>query len=144
MTSLQCRINLVAKVAYATGPALSRAPCSLYALGGVSFLSLVEDLFSSFFFSVLVDIFPGAKRFCFYQRGGGRTPSPEGTSRVGLCGRGGGANSGGGGRRCKHWPPGAGDPRYATVHKYLWSVQVHMVGGTDQGVAQLQQDFPPD
>ena len=21
----------------------------------------------------------------------------------------------GGGRRCKHWPPGAGDPRYATV-----------------------------
>ena len=21
---------------------------------------------------------------------------------------------GGGGRRCKHWPPGAGDPRYAT------------------------------
>ena len=22
---------------------------------------------------------------------------------------------GGGGRRCKHWPPGAGDPRYATA-----------------------------
>ena len=21
----------------------------------------------------------------------------------------------GGGRRCKHWPPGAGDPRYATA-----------------------------
>ena len=43
--------------------------------------------------------------------GGGRTPSPK----VGLCGRG-GANSGGGGggRRSKHWPPGAGDPRYAT------------------------------
>ena len=29
--------------------------------------------------------------------GGGRTPSPKGASRVGLCGRGGGANSGGGG-----------------------------------------------
>ena len=29
--------------------------------------------------------------------GGGRTPSPEGASRVGLCGRGGGANSWGGG-----------------------------------------------
>ena len=27
--------------------------------------------------------------------GGGRTPSPEGASRVGLCSRGGGANSGG-------------------------------------------------
>ena len=27
---------------------------------------------------------------------------------------GGKANYGGGGRRCKHWPPGAGDPRYAT------------------------------
>ena len=27
---------------------------------------------------------------------GGRTPSPKGASRVGLCGRGGGANSGGG------------------------------------------------
>ena len=37
--------------------------------------------------------------------GGGRT-------RVGLCGGGGG---GGGGRRSKHWPPGAGDPRYATA-----------------------------
>ena len=53
----------------------------------------------------------------FTKRGGGRgppsPPSPEGASRVGLCGRG-GANSGGG-RRCKHWPPGAGDPRYATV-----------------------------
>ena len=33
--------------------------------------------------------------------GGGR---PEGASRVGLCGGGGG----------KHWPPGAGDPRYTT------------------------------
>ena len=41
--------------------------------------------------------------------GGGRTPNPK----IGLCGRG-GANSGGGGRRSKHWPPGAGDPRYAT------------------------------
>ena len=46
--------------------------------------------------------------------GGGRTPSPKGASRVGLCGRG-GYNSGGGGRRCKHWPPGSGDPRYATA-----------------------------
>ena len=45
--------------------------------------------------------------------GGGRTPSPKGASRVGLCGRG-GALIRGGGRRCKHWPPGAIDPRYAT------------------------------
>ena len=29
---------------------------------------------------------------------------------------GGNANSGGGGRQCKHWPPGAGDPRHATGH----------------------------
>ena len=49
----------------------------------------------------------------FTKRGGGRTPSPEGASHVGLCGRG-GANSGGGRPRCKHWPPGAGDPRYTT------------------------------
>ena len=25
----------------------------------------------------------------------------------------------GGGRRCKHWPPGAGDPRHATDLVYL-------------------------
>ena len=30
------------------------------------------------------------------------------------------------------------------IHMYLWSVQVHVVGGTDQGVAQLQQEFFPD
>ena len=30
------------------------------------------------------------------------------------------------------------------IHMYLWSVQVHVVGGTDQGVAQLQQEFSPD
>ena len=38
---------------------------------------------------------------------GGRTPSPKGASRAGLCG--------GGWGRSKHWPPGAGDPRYATA-----------------------------
>ena len=27
------------------------------------------------------------------------------------------------------------------IHMYLWSVQVHVVGGTDQEVAQLQQEF---
>ena len=32
----------------------------------------------------------------------------------GAYAAGGGANSGGG-HQCKHWPPGAGDPRYATV-----------------------------
>ena len=46
--------------------------------------------------------------------GGGRTPSPKGASRVGLCARGGGVLIRGGGGRSKHWPPGAGDPRYAT------------------------------
>ena len=35
------------------------------------------------------------------------------TSLQSAVGGGGGANSGGG--RCKHWPPGAGDPRYATA-----------------------------
>ena len=30
------------------------------------------------------------------------------------------------------------------IHMYLWSVQARMVGGTDQGVAQLQQEFSPD
>ena len=30
------------------------------------------------------------------------------------------------------------------LHTYLWSVQVHVVGGTDQGVPQLQQEFSPD
>ena len=30
------------------------------------------------------------------------------------------------------------------IHKYLWSVHLHMVGGTDQGVAQLQQEFFTD
>ena len=30
------------------------------------------------------------------------------------------------------------------VSLYLWSVQVLVVGGTDQGVAQLQQEFSPD
>ena len=54
----------------------------------------------------------------FTKRGGGRTPTPEPRRRQ-PCrlmrrGGGGGANSGGGGRRCKHWPPDAGDPRYAT------------------------------
>ena len=61
----------------------------------------------------------------------GGTPSPEGAIRVGLCGRG-GANYGGG-RRCKHWPPGAGgDPRYATVvHTYyncMWITKTCLVG----------------
>ena len=47
--------------------------------------------------------------------GGGGTPSPKGASRVNRPMWQGGANSGGGGgRRSKHWPPGAGDPRYAT------------------------------
>ena len=31
-----------------------------------------------------------------------------------MAGGGGGANSGEGGRRCKHWSPGGGDPRCAT------------------------------
>ena len=61
------------------------------ALGGLSFLFLVED-FSFFFFAcLLVDFFPGPKGL-FLPKGGAK----------------------GGGRRCKHWPPGAGDPRYAT------------------------------
>ena len=48
-------LNLVAKVAYATGPALSRAPRS-YALGGVSFLLFVEDPFFC-----LSNFFPGPR-----------------------------------------------------------------------------------
>ena len=30
------------------------------------------------------------------------------------------------------------------THVSLVLVHVHVVGGTDQGVAQLQQEFPPD
>ena len=57
VTSLQCRINLAAKVAYAMGPALSRAPRSLW---GLSFLFLAEDLFFFFFFFFCLSIFfPG-------------------------------------------------------------------------------------
>ena len=52
--------------------------------------------------------------------GGGRTPSHKCASRVGLCGRegdnsGGVIILGGGGQFCKHWPPGAGDPRYTPL-----------------------------
>ena len=101
VTSLQCRINLAAKVAYDTGPARFQGPRAPY--GGLSFLFLAEDLF-------VVDLLPMQGRMQDLPNGGGgRTPSPK----VGLCG-GGGANSGGGGRQSKHWPPGAGDPRYAT------------------------------
>ena len=46
---------------------------------------------------------------------GARTPSPKGASRVGLCGRGGGANSGGGGADPSIGPPpGRWRPSYAT------------------------------
>ena len=76
----QCRINLVTKVAYATGPALSRAPRSLCLRGVFLFICLLKNFGFCFF----------ACRFF-----------PQGP--------------GGGGRRCKHWPPGAGDPRYATA-----------------------------
>ena len=34
--------------------------------------------------------------------------------------------------------------RHAVIHMYLWSVQVHVVRGADQGVAQLQQEFFPE
>ena len=63
---------------------------------------------------MLVDFFQrGGCRF-YQTGGGGRTQSPKGASRVGLYGRG-VAKSGGGGRRSKHWSPGAGHPRYATA-----------------------------
>ena len=72
----------------------------LYALGGLSFLFLVEDLF---IFFLLADFWPSG-------------PGPKGL--VLPKGGGGAKGGGGGGRRCKHWPPGAGDPRDATGTVY--------------------------
>ena len=108
VTSLQCRINLVVKVAYMLWAPRFQEPRAPYALGGLSCLFLAEDPFF-----LLVDFFPRAPppvcystsliRHCFsggcriYQRGGGRTPSPKGASRVGLCGRGVLIRGGGGG-----------------------------------------------
>ena len=75
VTSLQCRINLPAKVAYAMGPALSR-PRAPY--GGLSFLFLAEDLFFSFFFFFGLSIFfPGADAGFTKRRGGGGHPEPQ-------------------------------------------------------------------
>ena len=34
---------------------------------------------------------------------------------------------GGGARRCKHWPPGAGDPRYATDQSVLQNAPLYGV-----------------
>ena len=80
-----CWINLVAKV-YAMGPELSRAPISL----GLYFFVLKTFFFLVWFCFVflLVDFFPPGADAGFTKRGGGR--------------------------RSKHWHPGAGDPRYAT------------------------------
>ena len=125
VTSLQCRINLVVKVAYMLWAPRFQEPRAPYALGGLSCLFLAEDpLF------LLVDFFPRAPppvcystsliRHCFsggcriYQRGGGAHPEPQRRQPCRPMWQG-GANSGGGGRRCKHWARGAGDPRYATV-----------------------------
>ena len=72
VTSLQCRINLAAKVAYAMGPALSR-PRPPY--GGLSFLFLAEDLFFSFFsFFWLVDFLPWGGCRIYQTEGGGGAP----------------------------------------------------------------------
>ena len=84
MTSLQCRINLAAKVAYAMGPALSRAPRSLWG----SFFSF------SCWRPLLFFVF--AYRFLSQGR---KRDSPNGGVCVCVWG------GGGGGRRCKHWPP---------------------------------------
>ena len=44
----------------------------------------------------------------------------------------------GGGRRCKHWPPGAGDPRYATGYRvYVWRALLTI--GEENRAAQTQQ-----
>ena len=87
VTSLQRRINLAAKVAYAMGPALPMG-----SLGGLSFLFLAEDFFLFFFAGRFFS--PGADAGFTKRRGGGsRTPSSKGASRVGLCGGGGGADA---------------------------------------------------
>ena len=73
------------------GPELSRAPISLGLYLFVLktfFLFFLFFLLVDFFFS-LVDFFPPGADAGFTKRGGG-------------------------GRRSKHWPPGAGDPCYAT------------------------------
>ena len=61
---------------------------------------------------MLVDFFSGSKGL-FLPKGGAQRG--EAAVQAYVAGGGGANSSGGGGRRCKLWPPGAGDPRYATA-----------------------------
>ena len=58
---------------------------------------------------------------------------------------GGYANSGGGGRRCKHWPPGAGDPLHATgsvVCKHAWHQEQVIAGNVYRSWPPTEVSLP--
>ena len=92
----------------------SRGPRVPYALGGLSFLFLVEDPFFLLFCCCLSIFVPGPKGLVL----------PKGARQ------GGGANSGGrgGGADASIGPPGAGDPRDATGAMYVfrWEILKNM------------------
>ena len=66
--------------------------------------------------------------------GGGGRPEPRRRQPCRPMRQGGG----GGGCRCKHWPPGAGDPRYAIVTKCN-----HVEAGVDGGCGRIGLWHPP-
>ena len=88
-----------------------QGPRAPYASGGLSFLFLVSSC-SCFFFAC--GFFPPGPNGFVFTKGGGAHPEPRRRQPCrpmwqGVLIR--------GGRRCKHWPPGAGDPRYATEER---------------------------
>ena len=74
---------------------------------GVFLFCVAED---PFFFCLSIFLPRGGCRI-YQTEGGGVHPEPQSRPMWQW-----GANSGGGGRRSKHWAPGAGDPRYATAY----------------------------
>ena len=118
VTSLQCWMNLVAKVAYVWARVLSRAQRSLCIRGFLLFLFSLKTFYFLFYFFCLSIFFPRAPPPLepdagFTKRGGGH-PEPQRCQPCRPMWRGGG-NSGGGGADASIGPPGAGDPRHTTV-----------------------------
>ena len=112
---MQCRINLAAKVAYAMGPALSRAPRSLW--GSFFPFSCWRPFFFFFFFFFLAcRFFPQGRMQDLPNEGGGGVPrAPKAPCRP--MWRGGGVLiRGGGGAPMQALAPGRWRPSlYATA-----------------------------
>ena len=83
---------------------------------GVFLLFRAEDLFS-FFFPIFLGVDAG-----FTKWGGGAHPDPQRHQPCRPMWQ-------GGGRRSKHWPPGAGDPRYSTAQ--MFPIDTDVVSITD-------------